>query len=30
MVGVAVTASDEEPLHAMNSKKIKGAKAPNF
>lgn len=31
MVGVAVTASDEEPLHAMNSKKIKGAKkAVNF
>ena len=31
MVGVAVTASNEEPLHAMNSKKIKGAKkAVNF
>ena len=31
MIGVAVTASDEEPLHAMNSKKIKGAKkAVNF
>ena len=31
MIGVAVTASNEEPLHAMNSKKIKGAKkAVNF
>lgn len=31
MIGVAVTASDEEPLHSMNSKKIKGAKkAVNF
>ena len=31
MVGGAVTASNEEPLHAMNSKKIKGAKkAVNF
>ena len=31
MVGVAVTASNEEPLHAMNSKKIRGAKkAVNF
>ena len=31
MVGVAVTASNEEPLHAMSSKKIKGAKkAVNF
>ena len=26
MIGVAVTSSDEEPLHAMSSKKIKGAK----
>ena len=26
MVGVAVTSTDEEPLHAMSSKKIKGAK----
>lgn len=26
MVGVAVTSSDEEPLHSMNSKKLKGAK----
>ena len=31
MIGVAVTSSDEEPLHAMSSKKIKGAKtAVNF
>ena len=31
MIGVAVTASNEEPLHAMNSKRIKGAKkAVNF
>lgn len=31
MIGVAVTSSDEEPLHSMNSKKIKGAnKAVNF
>ena len=31
MIGVAVTSSNEEPLHAMNSKKIKGAsKAVNF
>ena len=26
MIGVAVTSSNEEPLHAMSSKKIKGAK----
>ena len=26
MIGVAVTSTDEEPLHAMSSKKIKGAK----
>ena len=26
MIGVAVTFSNEEPLHAMSSKKIKGAK----
>ena len=26
MVGVAVTSSDEEPLHSMNAKKIQGAK----
>lgn len=26
MIGVAVTSSDEEPLHAMSSKKMKGAK----
>lgn len=26
MIGVAVTSTDEEPLHAMNSKKLKGAK----
>jgi len=31
MIGVAVTSSDEEPLHAMSSKKMKGAKtAVNF
>lgn len=31
MIGVAVTGADEEPLHAMSSKKIKGAKkAVNF
>ena len=28
MIGVAVTSTDEEPLHAMSSKKIKGAKKP--
>lgn len=26
MIGVAVTSADEEPLHSMSSKKIKGAK----
>lgn len=26
MIGVAVTSTDEEPLHAMSAKKIKGAK----
>lgn len=26
MIGVAVTSADEEPLHSMNAKKIKGAK----
>ena len=30
MVGVAVTSTDEEPLHAMSSKKIKGAKVSSF
>ncbi len=31
MIGVAVTSTDEEPLHAMSSKKMKGAKkAVNF
>jgi len=31
MIGVAITASDEEPLHSMSSKKLKGAKkAVNF
>lgn len=26
MIGVAVTSSDEEPLHSMNSRKVKGAR----
>lgn len=30
MIGVAVTSTDEEPLHAMSSKKIKGAKKAVF
>ena len=30
MIGVAVTSTDEEPLHAMSSKKIQGAKKAVF
>jgi len=30
MIGVAVTGSDEKPLHAMSAKKIKGAKKAVF